>query len=158
MSRICNSLVLAAFAFTAGCASDDQSAPVERVAGGHCITAVTVTGGDATSITLGITGTCDLAQLGHTTMAATQTVSTVNGSIVNSTTYTAANGDKLESGFVGQTTSAPGADVVFTGTETYKSGTGRFAGVSGSSALNGTAVLVGASGTGQYTTTGKFTY
>ena len=158
MSQTRNTLVLTMLALATACTGESVTAPVERLAGGHCVTTVTVVGSDSTSLTLGISGVCDLEQLGHTTMVATQTVSTLNGAIINSTTYTAANGDKLTSAFAGQATSPPGPDVVFTGTETYKSGTGRFQVVSGSSALDGTATLSGATGTGQYTTKGTIKY
>lgn len=173
MSHLRNTLVLTALALSTACAGDGATGPAANVsslaarttdaaasrpAGGRCVTTVTVVGGNATSIALAISGTCNLEHLGRTTMVAVQTVSLVDGAIVNSTTYTAANGDKLSSSFVGQVVSPPGPDVTFTGTETYNGGTGRFEGASGSSTLDGTATLGGPVGTGEYTTKGAIKY
>ena len=91
-------------------------------------------------------------------MTATQTVSLINGSAQNFTTYTAANGDELYTRWDGQVISPPGPDIVFVGTETYLGGTGRFAGASGSSWLEGTSYLAGSTGPGEYTTDGSITF
>jgi len=173
MSHLRNTLVLTALALSTACAGDGATEPAANVsplearttdamgsrpAGGRCATTITVVGGSETSIALAISGTCNLGHLGRTTMVAAQTVSLVDGGIVNSTTYTAASGDKLLSSFAGQVVSPPGPDVTFTGTETYHGGTGRFEGASGSSALEGTATLGGPAGTGEYTTKGAIKY
>lgn len=173
MSRTRNTLVLTLLALSSACSGDGPTGPAgasslladkaahavgPRPAGGRCVTAFNVVGGDAQSFTLAITAVCNLKHLGHTTLVATETVGLVDGALVNSSTYTAANGDKLTSTFAGQVISPPGPDVVFIGTETYTGGTGRFHGASGSSAIEGTATLHGTSGTGQYTITGTITY
>ena len=169
MSRTRNTLVLTLLALATACAADGPTGPplfadkaanavAAPPAGGRCVTAFNVVGGDATSFTLAITAVCNLKHLGRTTLVASETVSLIDGALVNSSTYTAANGDKLTSTFAGQVTSPPGPDVVFIGTETYTGGTGRFHGASGSSAIDGTATLSGTSGTGQYTTNGVIKY
>jgi hypothetical protein len=165
-------------ALTIGCAGGDgptslvaTSAPstssaasgqVTRPAGGRCTTDITVV---ATRpgyvLSLDMTGVCQLAHLGRTTMVIAQDFA-ADGSIVNSTTHTAANGDLLLSAWYsapGESTT-DGINAVFAGTETYVGGTGRFADVSGSSRVQGTAVLSLATGafTGEYTTHGTITY
>ena len=166
------------FALTFGCADGDgptslvaTSTPsassasggqVTRPAGGRCTTDITVV---ATRpgyvLSLDMTGVCQLAHLGRTTMVIEQDFA-ADGSIVNSTTHTAANGDLLLSTWYsapGESTT-DGINAVFAGTETYVGGTGRFADVSGSSRVQGSAVLDLATGafTGAYTTHGTITY
>ena len=107
-----------------------------------------------------ISGVCDLEHLGRTTMFASQTVNFAEGSITNSTRYTAANGDVLLSTFNGHLAApAAGFDLGFAGAETYTGGTGRFAGATGSSALEGSAKFTGpATAIGEYTTKGSLSY
>ncbi len=112
-------------------------------------------------IRLTIAYDCRLTHLGRTTGLVTQTVTFGPGGvgqIVNSTTYTAANGDQLFATFVG--TGTPTADgFVLDGTETYTGGTGRFAGASGSADLDGTARFTGpASGVGAFDVRGTLAY
>jgi hypothetical protein len=142
--------------------SSAKSGPVTRPAGGRCTTDITVV---ATRpgyvLSLDMTGLCQLAHLGRTTMVIEQDFA-ADGSIVNSTTHTAANGDLLLSTWYsapGESTT-DGINAVFAGTETYVGGTGRFADVSGSSRVQGTAVLNLATGafTGEYTTHGTIAY
>jgi hypothetical protein len=135
-----------------------MSASATRSAGGRCTTAFIAGAPVAGLLPLEITGVCQIRHLGRTTMTATQTVSLIDGSAQNLTTYTAANGDKLYTRWDGQVVSPPGPDIVFVGTETYLGGTGRFAGASGSSWLEGTAYLAGPTGTGEYTAKGSITF
>jgi hypothetical protein len=143
-------------------ASSTASGPVSRPAGGSCTTEITVVPTrPGYALSLDMTGTCQLAHLGRTTMVIQQDFA-FDGSIVNSTTHTAANGDLLLSNWYsapGESTS-DGINAVFAGTETYVGGTGRFADVSGSSRVQGTAVLNFATGagTGAYTTRGTIVY
>jgi hypothetical protein len=135
---------------------------IMRPAGGTCFTEVTVVapfpGESQPVLNLRIVGTCTLKQLGRTTLVTTQTVDFSTGIILNSTSYTAANGDVLNSTFVGTVRTPPGSDAVFDGTETYVSGTGRFANVSGSSLLEGSARVDGLTGSGQFTSAGTITF
>jgi len=137
-------------------------APITRPAGGTCIPEVTVVapfpGEGQPVLNLSIAGVCTLKQLGRTTFVITETVDFSTGIILNSTAYTAANGDVLNSTFVGTIRTPPGPDAVFDGTETYIGGTGRFTNVSGSSFLEGSAHVDGLSGRGQYTTVGTITF
>lgn len=159
-----------ALVLAAACAGDGPTGPTTEIttsqasaaspfrpAGGTCATRFAV---DVSSppLSLTITGTCQLKHLGRATLIATQSVDLSTGHIANTTTYTAANGDILISTFDGQVISPPGPDVVFTGTESYQGGTGRFAGATGTSQLTGTATLAGLTGAGQYTTSGSISY
>ena len=92
-------------------------------------------------------------------MTFTQIIDDAGGFTSSDMVYLARNGDKLYATLVGQVTSPPGANVSFVGTETFTGGTGRFAGVSGSSEFTGTAVLdeVGG-GTGRYSSLGTIRY
>ncbi len=114
-------------------------------------------------MTLAIGGTCTMSHLGRATMHATQTVNLAAGTISNTTTYTAPNGDQLITHFVsgaGQST-FDGINATFEGTETYVGGgTGRFANVAGSSDLVGSAVMNPATGlgVGEYVARGTITY
>ena len=143
-------------------ASSAESGPVTRPAGGSCTTDITIVPArPGYAFSLDITGVCQLAHLGRTTMVIEQDFA-FDGSIVNATTHTAANGDLLLSTWY----SAPGEstfdgiDAVFAGTETYVGGSGRFADASGSSRVQGTAFLNVATGafTGAYTTRGTIAY
>ncbi len=175
MSGNTKTLALSALVFLVACSAENpagpvpiqsllasKSAPVARPAGGSCNPEVTVVapfpGPDQPVLSLSIVGLCQLKHLGRTSMVITETVDFSTGVIINATTYTAANGDKVNSTFLGTVLSPPGPDAVFEGTETYVSGTGRFAGVSGSSFLEGTAHLNGLTGTGHYTTKGTITF
>ena len=181
MSRDFKVLSVAALVLAAGCSTESIVDPASvgtlrvnssvvagtRSAGGTCTTEVTVVAPypDMTYPTfpqpilhLTISGVCNLRHLGRSTMQATQTVNLLTNAIVNSGTYTAANGDELVSQFVGVTTYNDGVNAVFNGVETYLSGTGRFHGVSGSTQLKGYAHLTGLTGTGKFTTTGTITY
>ncbi|MEO7683169.1 MAG: hypothetical protein ABIU86_04470 [Gemmatimonadaceae bacterium] len=103
-------------------------------------------------MTLDIRGVCKLKHLGHSSMAAIQTVNVLTGELNNTTTYTAANGDQLTTTFAG--TDPLGGDIEFTGLETYTGGTGRFANATGESFLQGSAT----GATGEFTSKGSITF
>lgn len=173
MSRNFKPLFLSALAFSAAaCAGDSPAGPrsapsilnnkiasgvVTRPAGGKCTTSFAPISFVFPLSTLDIDGVCNLKHLGRTTTHAIQVVNVLTGEITNSATYTAANGDVLYTTFAG--TSSPPPYVVFQGTETLVDGTGRFAGATGLSDLEGTATVdATGSGTGEYTTKGFITY
>ena len=110
--------------------------------------------------TLLITGTCQLAHLGRTTMIAYQTIEPGASGIVytNTTTYTAANGDELRTTNVGVAT--PGASgLALSGTETAVGGSGRFANANGTAHLEGAVAFTGpTSTTGSYELNGMLQY
>ena len=139
----------------------DVQAEVERPAGGRCTTITQALPPlPPPTLTLRITGACQLRHLGRTTMEAHQVVDLQTGSIANTTTYTAANGDALFTSFSGQITGADAAGVTFVGVETYVGGTGRFAGAHGSSELRGSATQPDATGAGagEYSAEGSIAY
>jgi hypothetical protein len=140
--------------------------PVTRPINVDCTVADTVVapypGPTQPIMTLAIGGTCRISHIGRATMHATQIVNLAAGTISNTTTYTAPNGDQLITQFVsgaGQST-FDGTNATFEGTETYVGGTGRFANASGSSDLVGSAVLSPATGlgVGEYVAIGTITY
>jgi hypothetical protein len=101
---------------------------------------------------------CQLTHLGKSTAVAEQVVTFTGPTTAiasNTTVYTAANGDQLFATWSGTSTTV-GADVTFSGPETYTGGTGRFAGASGSSWIAGTASFV--TNTGQFTSVGTLAY
>jgi hypothetical protein len=172
MHRLTPLLVAASIvATTLGCTSADRTptapstasmvrasagAVTSRPAGGRCTTAI----GPAPTragyaLSLHITGVCQLKHLGRATIVIEQDFA-FDGSIVNVTTHTAANGDVLNSTWYSAPgeSSSNGIDATFAGVETYVGGTGRFANVSGSSRVEGTAHL----DVGEYTSEGTIVY
>ena len=113
---------------------------------------------------LSITYDCTLAHLGRTTAVVQQVVSFSNAgpsgvllSLANTTTYTAANGDRLLATFQGSALLDPkSGDVAFVGMESFHGGSGRFANATGSSRLDGTASIV--TNQGFFTTAGRIAY
>jgi hypothetical protein len=102
---------------------------------------------------------CQLKHLGRTTGTGEETVTfTPTGqSLVQSITYTGANGDQLFVNFDGTATPPDQNGVLsFSGIETVTGGTGRFAGASGSLSHTGTASLV--THAGQSEISGTLTY
>ena len=101
---------------------------------------------------------CQLKHLGRST-AITEQIVVFTGPTTaiasNSTTYTAANGDQLFATWTGTSTSV-GADITFSGPETYTGGTGRFVAASGSATIAGTASFL--TNTGQFTSVGTLSY
>ena len=131
-----------------------RAADADRPMGGTCDTTFVFTGQG-----LHLEGTCHFLHLGLTTLVAEQTVTFTGPTtvdITNTVVYTAANGDKLLSSFVGTGTIDQSGGVTFSGTETFLGGTGRFDGASGSMTDVGTASLV--TGTGQLTGDGSIVY
>ena len=133
-----------------------------RPFGGHCDTDITILpplpGDPANLLRLHIECICQLHHLGQTTAIAEQTVTFTGPTTAiasNRTTYTAANGDQLFATWSG-TSVSDGPLVTFSGPEQYVGGTGRFSGVTGSSAITGTASFV--TNTGQFTSAGTLTY
>jgi len=109
-----------------------------------------------------IEGACHYSHLGLTTSVAEQIIMPGPGGtllIVNTTVYTAANGDKLFSTFTGTGVFTSATGVSFSGTETYEGGTGRFADAVGSATLVGSAEFTSPSaGVGQYSVAGTISY
>lgn len=172
MSRIGSALLPSALVLSLACTGALPSGPstelserialsvtATRAAGGSCVASIANFNVSFPTITFDLNGECQLRHLGRSTLVAHETVLLLGptfstGSISRSGTYTAANGDVLNFTFSGTATiSATG--VAFEGTETYVSGTGRFAGVSGSTAQEGTSDGVSV---GQYTLKGSISY
>lgn len=135
--------------------SSAASGPITRPAGGKCRTTIVPDFSQISSgiLMLEIAGVCELKHLGRTTMTAQQTVYVFTGDIVNTAVYTAANGDSFTSTFVG---TDPTGTAVFTGTEEYSGGTGRFVGVTGHTEIEGSANLT--LWVGQFTMSGWIRY
>ncbi|MES2524207.1 MAG: hypothetical protein V4617_15990 [Gemmatimonadota bacterium] len=112
-----------------------------------------------------MTGSCILSHLGRVAIVIHQEcwfAGELAGTCDNTTTHTAANGDKLYGTWhsaVGENLS-DGCNATFTGRGDYAGGTGRFAGATGGSAATGTASCDPATGayTGEYTTAGTISY
>jgi hypothetical protein len=163
--------MLSALALSMACTGEGPTGPAQtafkiatsavatRPAGGHCDAVISNFAINFPTITFDLDGVCQLQHLGRSALSASETVVLVgpsfsSGVITRTGSYTAANGDVLNFTFSGTSTlSATG--VVFSGTETYLGGTGRFAGVSGSTAQQGTTDGVAA---GQYTLNGSIIY
>ncbi len=109
--------------------------------------------------TLLITGTCQLAHLGRTSVVAYQTI--VPGPTIaytNTAIYTAANGDQLRTTNVGTASPSP-TGLSLSGTETAVGGTGRFEGASGTATLTGAVRFTGpVTTTGSYSLSGRLDY
>ena len=142
--------------------ASSHNAHHERAHGGRCDTELTISpplpGDGPNNLRLHIEYSCQLAHLGRTTAIAEQllTFTSATTSIaVNTTVYTAANGDQLFASWTGTATSS-GPDNTFSGPETITGGTGRFTGASGSTWVSGTASL--ATMTGQFTSVGTINY
>lgn len=172
MQNVQRIAVLSLFALTvAGCSGDTIVAPTDRSLApddvsfsssvarpwkGECdVDAVFLT-----ETTLEITGTCQLAHLGRTSVDALQTIVFGESGIAytNVATYTAANGDQLRTTNVGVATpTATGLSL--SGTETAVGGTGRFANASGTAMLEGAVRFTGTSSTtGSYKLNGRLEY
>ncbi len=137
----------------------------ERPYVGSCSTAITpLTPPGVFPQQLRIDYDCALAHLGRSTAVVMQVVTPISQSgvivttlVENTTTYTAANGDKLNASFAGSALiNVQSGDVRFIGTETFEGGTGRFADASGSSDLEGTASIF--TNVGFFTTKGQIAY
>jgi len=152
------SLVLAAAALVALACNNDEVTGVARPWKGKCDVDASFT----SPTTLSITGTCQLApaHLGSTTVSAIQTIEPGPTGIAytNTATYTAANGDQLNTTNVGfATPTASGLSLL--GTETAVGGTGRFENASGTAALTGAVAFTSATTTtGSYSLDGTLNY
>ncbi len=172
-------LLLSLVVSTASCAADSSTEPsalssvsanhltasaVARPAGGTCaVTGVVVAPFPygpplyEPIVNLQIAGVCQLKHLGRTTFVGVEVINLVTGTVTNTGTWTAANGDQLMSQFNG-TGVTNGTDAVFSGVITFVSGTGRFQGVSGSLDMEGNSNASTIPATGEYRMTGTITY
>src|SRR5688500_4660767 len=176
VTRTFRPLIVLAFLMSSACSGDgatgpselispstlsDRSVPVTRPAGGSCtINGQFLQPASGTVATFHATGVCNLQHLGRTTIVIDQFFF-ADGSVTNSTVHTAANGDLLNSTWLSPpgSSSVVGLEATFAGTETYNSGTGRFANVSGSSFVEGSAHLtVTGSFTAESTSIGSMTF
>jgi len=106
-----------------------------------------------------IAGTCELAHLGHTSVVTQETIDWATGAITNTSTYTAANGDRLYTNGSGLVVFAPDGTGTATGTWTAVGGTGRFTDASGSAAYAESLRVTGpATASGAYTLDGQLDY
>ena len=109
-----------------------------------------------------IEGRCHYSHLGLTSVVSEQIIipqpnGTIN--IVNTSVYTAANGDELFATVAGTGAFTATGEVVFSGVETYTGGTGRFADASGSATIAGGAAFTSATtGVGHFSGEGKISY
>lgn len=116
--------------------SVSASAAVARPWKGTCDAEAVFTSGN----TLLITGTCQLAHLGRTTLVATETVEPQAGGfyVRRAATYTAANGDQLRTTAAGVALYKPDfSGLLLAYIETADGGTGRFSGATGTATLTG---------------------
>jgi hypothetical protein len=128
-----------------------------RPMGGQCTTTFAFTGPEVVQVD----GNCHLLHLGLTKVSSTQSaIPQPDGTlfITTSMVYTSASGDLLHANFVG--VGVPNATgVTFSGTETYRRGTGRFADAIGSSAIEGSALFTSPTGgVGEFRTLGFIFY
>ncbi|SRR6266567_2517053 len=125
---------------------------------GHCDTTFNFTG----PTTVHLTGNCVIHGIGSVTADAVQTVTPRDDGtlfITNATTYTTHNGDKLFGNFVGVGVFVDSAHATFSGTESYRRGTGKFADAVGSVALAGSATFTSPSGgVGEFDTIGTIAF
>jgi hypothetical protein len=169
--RILASAAIVAF-IVAGCSGDGITAIADESIGpfsvmtsnnvdrpwkGTCDVDATFT----SPTTLLITGTCQLAHLGRTTVTAIQTIEVLPSGLIgytNTATYVAANGDELHTTNVGiGTPSASG--LTLAGIETAVGGTGLFGNASGTASLTGAVAFTSATTTtGSYSVDGTLTY
>jgi hypothetical protein len=149
---LCATLLPATIAY-----ADDHDADHIRLMGGHCTTTFAFTG----ATTVDLQGTCRLRNLGVTTVAASQTATPLdNGTlfVTNTTVYTAASGAQLYANFVGIGVLTTGG-ISFSGTETYRGGTGRFDDALGSVAISGSAQFTSpTAGVGEFTALGTISF
>lgn len=160
--------VLLTFAIT-GCAGDASTsslapsnatlqaagAAVQRPWEGRCAVDATITG----PTTFVITGTCQLAHLGRTTVVTEETMDWALGTFANTSTYTAANGDRLYTTGSGVATFGANGAGTLTGTWTAVGGTGRLAGASGTADYAESVQVTGpATAVGAYTLAGALVY
>ena len=176
MRTLTTPTVLLPFAFVlAGCADAPTAtfrpaefqaaraagAVIERPWKGRCEVEHAITGFDVVTgqpTTFLVTGTCQLAHLGRTTVV-TEEAGSVGGSFTGTSTYTAANGDRLYATVIGVSAGRPDGSLTNTGTVTVVGGTGRFAGASGTAAYFDVVHVTGpTTAAGVYTLAGGLAY
>ena len=136
-------------------AGDGGSATAERPWKGQCDVEATITG----PTTIVITGICQLAHFGRTTVVTQEAVDWAQGTFTNTSTYTAANGDQLYTAGSGVLTIGAAGTVTATGPWTATGGTGRFAGATGAAAYaESVQVTCPTSAVGTYTLEGQLSY
>jgi hypothetical protein len=169
-------LALAALSAVTGCADTPTAtlrpahfhgaraalSTVERPWTGGCEVEHAITGFDVATgqpTTFLVTGTCELAHLGRTTVVTVETGS-VGGSFIGTSTYTAANGDQLSATVSGISGGLQqDGSLTSSGTVTVTGGTGRFAGASGTADYFDTAHITGpTTAAGVYTLDGGLAY
>lgn len=132
----------------------EASAKAARPWKGDCELEAVFTGAN----TLLITGVCQIAHMGRATLVQNQTIDWSDGTFEHVAVYTAANGDQLQLTGSGSTVPKPdGSGLFITGTENVDGGTGRFAGATGTVAINGENFL-GPVLRGIYHLDGRVTY
>ena len=142
-------------------ASRAAGAAVERPWKGRCDVETVVTEfGPTGPVKFHQTGTCQLAHLGRTTVVTDETFSPGTGTTAVTSTFTAANGDRLyTTGIIRRSAIAPDGSVTLAGTYTAVGGTGRFAGASGTAVFAETARINPPAPTvGAYTLEGRLAY
>ena len=150
---LCATLLPATIAY-----ADDHGDDHGRTIGGRCETTFAFTG----PTTIDITGTCHLRHLGLSTLVSSQTATPLdNGTlfVTNTEVYTAANGDQLYANTIAIAVFTSPTSVSFSGTETYRGGTGRFVDALGSVALAGSAQFTSANGgVGEFAVLGTISF
>jgi len=173
--RASTSLTVLLIALLPGCAADAPSAVVaptgaarlsapageaaaataERPWTGQCDVEATITG----PTTILITGSCQLAHLGRTSVVTQETVDWAQGTFTNTSTYTAANGDLLYTVGSGVLTIGAAGTGTAAGPWTAVGGTGRFAGATGAAAYAESVQITGpTTAAGTYTLEGRLSY
>ena len=137
--------------------ADDNGPDTSRTMSGQCTTTFAFT----SATTVNLHGTCHLRNLGLTIVSASQSVTPLdNGTLLvtNNAVYTSARGDQLYATAIA--IGVPTATgVSFSGTESYRGGTGRFVDALGSVAVFGSATFTSASaGTGEFKTLGVISF
>jgi hypothetical protein len=139
-------------------ASLAEGASESRPISGHCelTTLSTVPAPAPPVFRQTVEGTCQLSQLGRTTVHFIQIVNFGTSTQQSvELTYTAANGDVLRAASAGTSTPSA-AGVSFSSTITFIGGTGRFANATGQAHAEGTADL--AAGTSEYALDGRIAF
>jgi hypothetical protein len=141
--------------------SDAVRAGIERPWTGRCEVTHSITGFDVITgqpNTFLVTGTCQLAHLGRTTVV-TEERGSAGGGFTGTSTYIAANGDRLYATVSGVSAGRPDGSLTNTGTVTVGGGTGRFAGASGKAAYFDVVHITSpTTAAGVYTLDGRLTY
>jgi hypothetical protein len=130
----------AAFCAVAATASALAARPVPFKA--SIATDVTFTGPCGPTCSINISGAGQATHMGRVSIDGPSLIDFVTGGQTGTSTLTAADGSKLEIAIAGSFAPISATDVMFVGTWTAISGTGRFADSDASGAYRGTASLV----------------